>query len=107
MRTMKGGKEGMKRGREEKGREGGREGTYIDVTKPAGLAFLRVVQPTGPIHRDICYFMVQLLGPINGTPGIDLTELHHPIEDRAIRTLPHVELMQILVQRPSHNRINT
>lgn len=56
----------------------------IDVAKATSLTFLRVVQPTCPIHSDITFVPVQTRSTFHAAAGTDTAELEEAVEDGTV-----------------------
>lgn len=69
------------------------EDNVIDVAETAGLGFLRMVQTTGPIDRNVCLVVVETHCTAHAASSADLTVLVQAIEHGAV--LPDVEPRQL------------
>jgi len=67
--------------------------TIIHITKPRGLALLRVMQPPRPINHDIRILLIKQRRPSNRSTRIQLAELEKPIKNRAI--LPDIKALEL------------
>jgi hypothetical protein len=61
-----------------------RQHEVVDVTETGGFAFLRVMQPAGPVHGDVAEAVVQAHGAVDGTAGVQLAEVEQTVEYRAV-----------------------
>ena len=69
------------------------EHDVVDVAKSRGLGLLRVVEPTGPVERDIGVAAVELYGGADGATGGGLTESEETVEDGTV--LADVEALEV------------
>lgn len=65
----------------------------VNIAEPRGLGLLRMMQPPGPIERDIRVLPVQLDRGPDGAPGGGLAEGEEAVEDRAV--LADVEALEV------------
>merc|ERR1719409_2080736 len=68
-----------------------REDNVVDVAEARRFGLLGMMQPSGPINRDVGRAIVELAGTTEGATRRDLAELEESIENRAIRLFPNIE----------------
>jgi hypothetical protein len=69
------------------------EHDVVDVAKSRGLGLLCVVEPTGPVERDIGVAAIKLYGGADGATEGGLTESEETVEDRTV--LADVETLEM------------
>ena len=71
----------------------------VDVAKPTGLHFLRMMETSRPIDRYVGQAMVEFDRTIDGTSRVRRTKIVQTIKHRTIRKLTHIEFLHLIKRR--------